>query len=73
MEWDFHNNKMPMAVLVLITALNIGVVINILTVNLGGPGFGLSGIQLYILAGLELAGVISAYIIAKRRNTTVSF
>ena len=73
MKWDFHNNPISMAVLILITALNIGLVINFLTANTGGTGFGFNGIQLYVLAGLELAGVIAACMISKRRNTTISF
>jgi hypothetical protein len=73
MKWDFHNNQISMAVLILITALNIGLIINFLTANTGGTGFGFNGIQLYVLAGLELAGVIAACMISKRRNTTVSF
>lgn len=73
MKWDFHNNQISMAVLILITALNIGLVINFLTASTGGTGFGFNGIQLYILAGLEMAGVIAAFVIGKRTNTTVSF
>jgi uncharacterized membrane protein YuzA (DUF378 family) len=73
LKLDFHNNRVPMTVLTLITALNVGLVINFLTANIGGTGFVLNGIQLYVLVGLELAGVIVAYVVSKRRNTTVSF
>jgi hypothetical protein len=62
-----------MTVLTLITVLNVGLVINFLTANIGGAGFVLSGIQLYVLVGLELAGVIAAYVVSKRRNTTRPF
>jgi len=73
MKWDVHNNQMPMAVLTLITILNTGLVINFLIANTGAGGFVLSGTLIYILAGLELAGVIAAYAIGNRRNATVSF
>ena len=73
MKWDVHNNQMPMAVLTLITTLNIALVINFLIANTGASGFVLSGTQIYTLAGLELAGVIVAYVIGNRRNATVSF
>jgi uncharacterized membrane protein YuzA (DUF378 family) len=58
-----------MTVLTLITALNVGLVFNVLTANIGGTEFVLNGIQIYVLAGLELAGVIVAYVVSKRRNT----
>ena len=73
LKLDFHNNRMSMTVLTLITVLNVGLVINFLTANIGGAGFVLNGIPIYVLAGLELAGVIVAYVVSKRRNTTVSF
>jgi hypothetical protein len=73
LKLDFHNNRVPMTVLTLITALNVGLVINFLTANIGAAGFVLNGIQIYVLAGLELAGVIVAYVVSKRRNTTVPF
>jgi hypothetical protein len=73
LKLDFHNNRVPMTVLILITVLNVGLVINFLTANIGAAGFVLNGIQIYVLAGLELAGVIVAYVVSKRRNTTVPF
>jgi hypothetical protein len=73
MKWDFHNNRMPMTVLMLITLLNAGLAINFFIASIDGTGFVFNGIQIYVLAGLELAGVIVAYVVNKRRNTTVSF
>ena len=73
MKWDFHNNRIPMTVLMLITILNAGLAINFLIASIGSTGFGLHGIQIHVLAGLELAVVIVAYVVSKRRNTTVSF
>lgn len=69
---DFRNNRGPMTALTLITALNVGLIISFLTANIGGTGFVLSGIQLNVLVGLELAGVILAYVVSKRRNTIVA-
>jgi hypothetical protein len=73
LKLDFHNNKGPMTVLTLITVLNISLVISFLTAHIGGARFDITGIGLYALVGLELAGVIVAYLVSKRRNTTVSF
>lgn len=73
LKLDFHNNKGPMTVLTLITVLNISLVISFLTAHIGGATFDITGIGLYALVGLELAGVIVAYLVSKRRNTTVSF
>jgi uncharacterized membrane protein YuzA (DUF378 family) len=73
LKLDFHNNRGPMTVLTLITALNVGLVINFLTANIGGAGFVLNGIRLYVLVGLEFVVVIAAYVASKRRNTTVPF
>ncbi len=73
MKSTIHNNQFPIAVFVLITALNIGLVINFLMPNINGTGFALSGIQVYALAGLELAAVIITYTLSKRRATSVSF
>ena len=71
LKLDFHNNRGPMTALTLITALNVGLIISFLTANIGGTGFVLNGIPIYVLAGLELAGVIVAYVVSKHRNTTV--
>ena len=73
MKLGFHNNKVPMTVLTLITLLNISLVINFLTANIGGTGFDLNGIRLYVLVGLELVVVIVAYVVSKHRNRTVFF
>jgi uncharacterized membrane protein len=73
MKSTIHNNQFPIAVFVLITVLNIGLVINFLMPNINGTGFALSGIQVYALAGLELAAVIITYTLSKRRATSVSF
>lgn len=70
---DFNNNRMPMTVLVLITALNIGLVIKFLIPSIDGPAFGLNSLQLYVLVGLELLGVIGSYVAGKRKKTAVSF
>lgn len=68
---DFDNNQGPVAALTLIVALNVILMISFLSVNIGGTGFLLTGIQISVLVGLELAGVIFAYAVYKRRNTTV--
>ena len=73
LKLDFHNNRMSMTVLTLVTALNVGLVINFLTANIGDTGFVLNGIRLYVLVGLEFVVVIVAYVASKRRNTTVPF
>jgi hypothetical protein len=73
MKRDFHNNDMPLIVLRLITALNLGMLLNFLFAQMGGVEFFLNAMQIYIVAGLELAGVIFAYLVAKRRNTTLFF
>ena len=73
LKLDLHNNRVPLTVLMLITALNVGLVINFLIAHIGGAGFVLNGIQIYVLAGLELAVVIVAYVVSKRRNTIISF
>ena len=73
LKLDFHNNRMSMTVLTLVTALNVGLVINFLTANIGDTGFVLNGIRLYVLVGLEFVVVIAAYVASKRRNTTVPF
>jgi hypothetical protein len=72
-EWDFHNKQISVAVLVLITVLNVGLVINFLMVNSDGTNSGLNGVQIYILVALELACVFVAYVGSKRRNTAESF
>lgn len=69
---DFHNNRGLITALTLITALNVGIVISFLTANSSGTGLVANGIQIYVLAGLELAGVFAAYVISKRRHTTVT-
>jgi len=73
LKLNFHNNRMSMTVLTLVTALNVGLVINFLTANIGDTGFVLNGIRLYVLVGLEFVVVIAAYVASKRRNTTVPF
>ena len=73
LKLNFHNNRMSMTVLTLVTALNVGLVINFLTANIGDTGFVLNGIRLYVLVGLEFVVVIVAYVASKRRNTTVPF
>jgi hypothetical protein len=73
MKWDLYNNKMPLAILMLITVLNVSIVISLLIAQVGGSGFGLSSIQIYFLVGLELAVVIFACVIGKRRTTTAYF
>ncbi len=70
---DFNNNRMPMTVLILITALNIGLVINFLIPSIGGPALGLNSLQIYVLVGLELLGVIGSYVAGKRKKTTCIF
>jgi hypothetical protein len=47
--------------------------LNFLFAQMGGVEFFLNAMQIYIVAGLELAGVIFAYLVAKRRNTTLFF
>lgn len=69
---DFHNNRGSMTILTLITALNVGLVISLLTANSGGTGLVLNDTQIYVLGGLELAGIIAVYMVSKRRNTTES-
>jgi hypothetical protein len=71
LQLDFHDNKGPMATLILITVLNISLVISFLTANIAGAGFYPNGIGLYAFVALELAGVIVAYLICKRRNATM--
>ena len=73
LELGFHNINVPMTILTLITLLNISLVISFLTANINGTGFDFLGIGLYILVGLELAGVIVAYLVSKRRNATAQF
>lgn len=73
MRWDFYNNKMPLAILMLITVLNVGLVINFLIAHIGSAGLVLSGMQISVLPGLELAGVIYVYVVGKRRTTTAYF
>jgi hypothetical protein len=73
MKWDLYNNKMPLTILMLITVLNVGLVINLLIAHIGSAGLALSGMQIYVLAGLELAGVIFAYVVGKRRTTIAYF
>ena len=73
LKLDFHNNRMSMTVLTLITVLNVGLVISFLTANIGDTGFVLNGIRLYVLVGLELVVVIVAYVVSKRRNRTELF
>ena len=73
LKMDFHNNKVPMTILTLITILNIGLILSFLTANIGGTGFDINGTGLYALAGLELALVAGAYLVSKRRNTAVHF
>ena len=73
LKLNFHNNRMSMTVLTLVTALNVGLVINFLTANIGDTGFVLNGIRLYVLVGLELVVVIVAYVVSKRRNRTELF
>ena len=73
LKLDFHNNKVPMTVLTFITILNISLIIRFLTAHIGGAGFDITGIGLYVLVGLELAGVIVAYLVSRRRNTIVHF
>ena len=73
---EFHNNRMPVTVLILITTLNIGLLINFLVANIGVIALSLSALQIYLLAGLELFCVIVAYVAGKQRmrtDTTVSF
>jgi hypothetical protein len=64
---------MPLTILMLITVLNVGLVINLLIAHIGSAGLALSGMQIYVLAGLELVGVIFAYVVGKRRTTTAYF
>ena len=73
MKSNIHNNQFPMAVFILITALNIGLVVTFLMPDINGTGFALNGIQIYALAGLELAAVIIAYALSKRRDTSATF
>jgi hypothetical protein len=47
--------------------------LNFLFAQMGGVEFFLNAMQIYIVAGLELAGVIFSYLVAKRRNTTLFF
>ena len=62
-----------LAILMLITILNVGLVINLLIAQIGGAWIGLNGMQIYVLAALELAVVIFAYVVGKRRTTTAYF
>jgi hypothetical protein len=73
MKRDSLDNWMPLATLMLITVLNVGIVISLLIAQVGGSRFGLNSIQVYVLVGLELAVVISAYVIGKRRTPTAYF
>lgn len=73
LKLDFDNNRGPMAILTLVTVLNIGLVISFLAAYIGGVGLVLNSIHVYALVGLELAGVIFAYVVSKRRNATVAF
>ena len=57
-----HNNRMPMAVLTLITALNVALIINVFVLQMNGPAVGLNSLQLYVLAGLELLIVAGIYL-----------
>lgn len=68
-----QHHLMPISVLILITALNVGIIGLFLMAHTGATGFVISGMQVYILAGVEFAGVIAAYSVGKRRNTTVSY
>ena len=73
LKWDFHNNRMPVTVLALITCLNVGLVISFLIAYISGTALGLNTLQIYVLVGLELLGVIGAYVAGKHKNSTVSF
>lgn len=53
--------------------LNVDLVINLLIAQIGGAWIGLNGMQIYVLAALELAVVIFAYVVGKRRTTTAYF
>ncbi len=66
MKWDFQNNRMSMTALLLITLLNVGIVTSFLNINMGTSGNGLNGNQIYVLAGLELAAVLVAYVVSRR-------
>ena len=62
---EAHNNRMPMAVLTLITALNIGLIISVFMPHINGLPLGLSSVQIYLLAGLELLAVAGLYLAAR--------
>jgi hypothetical protein len=73
MKSNIRNNQFPMAVFILITALNIGLIVNFLMPNINGAGPALNGIQIYALAALELAAVIITYALSQRRDTPTTF
>ena len=68
-----HNNKVPVTVLTLVTLLNISLVIGFLTAIIGGTGFDITVMDLYVLVTIELAVMIGTYWGSKRRNTSAHF
>ena len=68
-----HNNMVPVTVLTLSTLLNICLVIGFLTAIIGGTGFNITAMDLYVLATIELAVIIGAYWAGKRRNMSAHF
>lgn len=59
---EAHNNRMPMAVLTLITALNIGLIISVFMPHINGLLLSLSSVQIYVLVGLELLAIAGIYL-----------
>lgn len=67
---DLHDNRGLVGVLCLITALNLGLVSYFLGGNSGGTAAVFNGVQLYVLAVVELAVIVITYRANKRTKKT---
>ena len=63
---DLHHNRVLISVLCLITGLNLALVSYFLGASSGGTAAVFNGVQLYVLAVVELALIVITYRASKR-------
>ena len=70
MDWSAKNHSVAMSIMAAITLLNIVLAINFLSANGRALAAAFNSQTIFLLAGIELVAVLTAYVVSKHRPIT---
>lgn len=70
MDWITKNHPVALSIMAAITLLNIVLAINFLSANGRALAAVFNSQTIFLLAGIELAAVLTAYVVSKHRPIT---